>query len=87
MELFLCVKTSGKKSSETEKEKEKEGGSKEGVSGRHKASLWLLVAFSAFFLKIVLWAIPKATQLILVPRPYGGSSLMETLLGPKLSFA
>ena len=39
MELFLCVKTSGKKSTETEKEKDKEGGAKEGVSGGREASL------------------------------------------------
>ena len=41
MELFLCVKTSGKKTTETEKEKEKEkeGGAKEVVSGSREASL------------------------------------------------
>ena len=40
MELFLCVKTSGEKTSETEKKDEE---TKEEVSGRHKASSQLLV--------------------------------------------
>ena len=66
MELFLCVKTSGRKSSETEKEKEKEGGAKEGVSGRHKASLQLLVTLGGLFRDS---AFLEVTQLSFVSRP------------------
>ena len=45
MELFLCVKTSGKESSETKKDEER----KEEVSGRHKASSQLLVTVGCVF--------------------------------------
>ena len=46
MELFLCVKTSGEKTSETEKKDEER---KEEVSGRHKASSQLLVTVGRLF--------------------------------------
>ena len=46
MELFLCVKTSGKESSETKKKDEER---KEEVSGRHKASSQPLVTVGCVF--------------------------------------
>ena len=49
MELFLCVKTSGKENSETKKDEERKGDVKEEVSGRHKASSQLLVTVGCVF--------------------------------------